>query len=90
MELRMLRQNYPNIVPRPSPDAERILRLGKRLSWEPRPLGRASFPERPVFTEGWWLVPVHEDHSAIPERSQERVQAIYRAGLRPRGFVIAH
>ena len=51
---------------------------------------RAPLPERPVFYNDWWLVPAEQDNSLIPVRAYERVQALYAAGIKPKGFVIAH
>ena len=46
--------------------------------------------EQPLFVNNWWLVPIELDTSSIPQRACERVDAIYAAGLRPRGFIVAH
>lgn len=67
-----------------------FMELGSRQQWNFRILGVAPVPERAVFHNQWWLVPLQEDTSAIPARSLLRVRAIYEAGLSPKAFVIAH
>jgi len=73
-----------------SPEAGAIVGFGNRRAWNFRLMGRAPLPTHPVFANGWWLVPVEQDTSLIPRRAVERVQAVYQAGLRPRGFIVAH
>jgi ABC-type microcin C transport system permease subunit YejE len=53
-------------------------------------LGYADLPEKPVRLEKWLIVPAHLDSSPIPTRTMQRIQSIYAAGLRPRGFVVVH
>jgi hypothetical protein len=67
-----------------------ILAIGEEHGWPFQALGIAPVPEKPVYHNNWWLVPVAEDHSQIPARALNRVQAIYAAGIRPKAFVIAH
>lgn len=50
----------------------------------------AAVPDRPLFHNGWWLVPLADDRSPLPARALERVQAIYQAGIRPKAFLVAH
>ena len=71
-------------------DAAQIVDLGKRRGWATRDYGRAPVPERPLYIDGWWLVPAPEDRAPMPRRAQLRVRALYEAGLRPKGFVVAH
>jgi hypothetical protein len=73
-----------------SRDARELLGLGRRLTWDVQPLGRGPLLRQSVFVGGWWLVPVAEDKTRIPRRALERVTAIYAAGLRPKGFIVAH
>ena len=74
----------------PSPEASELVDLGVRRSWSFRPIGQAPLLERPHYLDGWWFLPVQEDTSALPARTLKRVGAIYEAGLRPRGFIVAH
>ena len=73
-----------------SAEVSQFASLGRRFSGGFRPIGSACMLERPVFVDGWWLVPMGEDSSAIPRRACRRVEAIYAAGLRPKGFILAH
>jgi len=81
---------YQRIIQKTSPEAGNLVGVGIRNTWDFRVLGRAPLLTVPVFVGNWWLVPVEQDSSLIPTRACERVQAIYRAGFRPKGFVIAH
>lgn len=74
----------------PSPEARKLMRFGNEQGWEFALLGRAPLPATAIRLKDWLLVPVSEDSSVIPQRALERVQAIYAAGLRPQGFVVAH
>lgn len=67
-----------------------IMKMGTDRRWPFLVLGAAPVPPVPIFHNGWWLVPIIEDHSPIPERSMERVHALFEAGIRPKAFVIAH
>jgi len=67
-----------------------LISLGEKQGWRARVLGRAPLPTVPVFIGGWWLVPIEQETAPIPSRACERVQAIFRAGIRPKGFVVAH
>ena len=78
------------LVSRLSPEAAALVEFGNRRRWKSQVLGRAEIPNQPVFIGQWWLVPVEQDKSAIPKRACERVRTLYEAGLRPRGFVLAH
>jgi hypothetical protein len=69
---------------------KQILNLGQRNGWGFTVLGKADLPDRPIHLEKWLIIPAHEDHSSVPKRTLERIQAIYTAGLQPKGFVIVH
>jgi len=73
-----------------STDTQRLLTLGRERCWDSAVLGQAPLPDIPVRVGDWLVAPVHQDSSQIPARTLERVQAIYAAGLRPRGFVLVH
>jgi hypothetical protein len=38
----------------------------------------------------WLIVPVEQDSSPVPDRALRRVQDIFAAGIRPKGFVLVH
>lgn len=80
-----LRQPIPAFL-----QERQILRVGVEQNWGFRVLGVAPVPPVPIFHNQWWLVPIEQDHSPIPERALERVHALYASGIRPRAFVIAH
>jgi hypothetical protein len=73
-----------------SPQAQALLDLGKCNGWDSFMLGQAPLPNSPVRLGKWLLAPAEADSSHIPARTLARVQAIYSAGLRPKGFVIVH
>lgn len=72
------------------PQERQIMQVAAARKFPFRVLGVAPAPVQPVFTHNWWLVPATDDHSQIPARAMERVQAIYAAGIHPKAFVIAH
>jgi hypothetical protein len=67
-----------------------ILSLGRRNGWGFAVLGKADLPDRPIHLEKWVIIPAHEDRTPAPKRTLERIQAVYAAGLRPKGFVVVH
>lgn len=71
-------------------DAQQVLAVGDDYGWPFVVLGQAPFPTEPVRLGDWLIVPAEMDSSPIPERAVKRVQAIYAAGLRPKGFVLVH
>jgi len=73
-----------------SPDTRGVLQVGQQHGWPFIVLGQAPFPKESVRLGDWLVVPAHEDSSSIPSRTYERVQAIFEAGLRPKGFVMVH
>lgn len=73
-----------------SPEAHRLVTFGQELGWPVNVLGQAALPTEPVRVGKWLLIPVQQDTSQIPARTLERVQALYAAGLRPKGFVMVH
>jgi hypothetical protein len=79
-----------HFAPWVSPEVRRHLAVGREFGWRFQVLGIAPFPSAPVRVGEWLLVPADQDNSPIPARAYERVQALYRAGLRPRGFVLVH
>ena len=73
-----------------SPESRQLLALGRTRGWGCSVLGKAPMPDNPVRVGDWLLVPAQHDSSPIPERAFRRIQTIYAAGLRPRGFILAH
>ncbi len=71
-------------------DAIEILDIGKRQGWDFVLLGNAPMPDEAISLEGWMVVPAQEDSSPVPQRSLDRVNAIFNSGLRPKGFVVVH
>ena len=78
------------LTPALSPHVRDLKSLGRRVNWKCAILGHAPLPEEPIRYGEWLIVPIHLDSSPIPPRALERVQAIYSAGLTPRGFVVVH
>jgi hypothetical protein len=83
-------QSTQQIVWQTNPETQKMLTLGHQRGWDFMVLGQAPMPEEHVRLGGWLIVPAHQDTSPIPLRTQERVQAIFAAGLRPKGFVVVH
>lgn len=73
-----------------SPETESILALGRENSWNFTVLGQAPMPVEPTRLGNWLISPAHLDSSPLPESTSARVQAIFTAGLRPKGFVMVH
>ena len=76
--------------PMPTGEVQELLDFGQRSRWPFKYWGQAPIPECPVRIRGGWLVPIEQDGSQVPDRARKRVEAIYGAGFRPKGFVIAH
>lgn len=74
----------------PATQAQQFLVLGRRYGWHFAHLGNAPLPEAPVHIGQWWLVPAEQDTKPLPGHAIGRVQAVYQAGLRPKGWVVAH
>ncbi len=71
-------------------EAKEMLDLGRRQGWDFALLGNAPMPDESISLEGWMVVPAEEDTSPVPQRSLDRVNAIFSSGLRPKGFVVVH
>ena len=78
------------VAPKVSPEVLLLVTLGQQRGWRPVVCGRAPFPDEPVRLGDWLIAPVHQDSSLVPARALERVQTIFAAGLRPKGFVVVH
>jgi hypothetical protein len=68
----------------------KLMQVAAAHQWPFRVLGVAPVPAEPLFYNNWWFLPAAADHSEIPARPLERVQAIYEAGIRPKAWVILH
>ncbi len=68
----------------------RLVTLGQEQGWDFHVLGQAPMPIMPVNLGDWLIVPAHQDASPLPERTRGRIQTIFAAGLRPKGFVVVH
>lgn len=79
-----------HLAPLANPEIQEIVTLGEKRGWDFTVLGQAPLPTHPVRVGKWLIVPAEQDTSQIPARALQRVQAIYAAGLRPKGFVIVH
>lgn len=75
---------------RDNSDALRLLALSQLRGWDFEVLGQAPMPTEPVRLGDWLIIPAHQDTSPIPAGALERVQALYQAGVRPKGFVLVH
>lgn len=73
-----------------SQPAESLVALGRANGWQFAVLGIAPMPTETILLPEWEIVPAHLDNSHIPSRALERIRAIYEAGYRPKGFVVAH
>jgi len=78
------------IIPLVDPETQSLLALGREQDWDFNILGQAPLPDQPVRLGDWLVVPAHQDSSQVPARALERVQAIYEAGIRPKGFLLVH
>jgi hypothetical protein len=78
------------VAPMLSPQTRQLTTLGRQQGWNSAVLGQAPLPTEPVRLGDWLIVPAHQDSSPVPARALARVQAIFAAGLRPKGFVVVH
>lgn len=78
------------VAPAAHSETARLLAFGRQNGWDVQVLGQAPLPLVPIHSGGWLIVPAEQDTTPIPERALERIQQVYAAGLRPRGFVLVH
>ena len=86
----MAQEKFTTLKPIESLRVRELMTLGKDELWDFAVLGQAPMPEKPVRLEDWLIVPAQQDSSDIPEQALTRVQAIFAAGIRPKGFVLVH
>jgi hypothetical protein len=72
------------------PQTQQLMRLAKKEGWMFPVIGQAPMLDQPLRLGDWLLVPAQEDTTPIPERTMQRIQAIFDAGIRPQGFVLVH
>ena len=73
-----------------SPQTRAMVELAQEWSWACPVLGQAPLPVEPVRLGDYLLVPVQQDTSQIPDRALRRVDSLFAAGHRPKGFVVVH
>ena len=73
-----------------SQDARRLTALSQEYGWNFNVLGRGPLPTQPVRAGDWLIIPAHLDSSPIPAGAMQRLQAIFSAGIQPKGFVVVH
>lgn len=78
------------LKPMSSPRVQELMTLGRQELWDFAVLGQAPMPTQSIRLGDWLVVPAEQDSSEIPKRALERVQAIFAAGIRPKGFVMVH
>ena len=67
-----------------------LLDVGERFQWDFVRLGREPVPIQPVRVGEWLIVPASQDSSPIPSQTMQRIQTIYREGIRPLSWVVVH
>ena len=72
------------------PQTKQLLTLGEENHWPIQILGQAPMLEEPLRVREWVLMPATMDSTSLPDRAMERSHAVYKAGIRPQGFVIVH
>ena len=70
--------------------ARDLVAFGRSQGWEFPVLGHAPLPLTQVHVNGWLIVPAHLDSTPLPSRAQDRMDAIFSAGIRPQGWLIVH
>ena len=72
------------------PQTKQLLTLGEENHWPIQILGQAPMLEEPLRVREWVLMPALMDSTSLPDHAMERIHAVYKAGIRPQGFVIVH
>jgi hypothetical protein len=70
--------------------AQDLVTFGRSQGWDFPVLGYAPLPAQHVHVNGWLIVPAHLDSSPLPARAQQRMDAIFVAGIRPTGWLLVH
>jgi len=79
-----------NLENQVSQEALRLMALSQEHGWNFNILGSAPLPTQSVQVGDWLIIPAHLDSTPIPARTMQRLQAIFSAGIHPRGFVVVH
>lgn len=69
---------------------QQFLAVGEKSGLDFKFIGIAPIPDQPVYIPGWWIIPAMQDKTEIPARTQQRIQLLFKEGLRPKSFVIVH
>jgi hypothetical protein len=67
-----------------------LLEFCRLEGWDAKVLGNAPLPEHPIRQGNWLIIPSHLDTNPMPERAMDRIQTLFKNGLRPKGFFIIH
>jgi len=67
-----------------------LLALAEEQRWPMQVLGKAPMLKQPMRVRDWLLVPSTMDSTSIPVETLQRIQTLYRSGVRPQGFVMVH
>lgn len=70
--------------------AQDLVAFGRSQGWDVPVLGHAPLPSTHVLINGWMIVPAHLDNTLLPTRAQNRMDAIFAAGIRPKGWLVVH
>lgn len=70
--------------------AQDLVAFGRSQGWDFPVLGHAPYPSTPVHINDWLIVPAHLDSTPLPARAQDRMDAIFAAGIRPKGWLLVH
>ena len=90
-DIRPLPRSFASrLAPAVSREAQQLVRLGRERGWAPAVVGHAPLPSEPFRYKDWVVVPAEQDTSLVPARALQRVQDLFSAGLRPKGFVVVH
>lgn len=69
---------------------QEVIEVGRHELWDFTVIGQAPMPEESMRLGDWLVIPAHQDSTEIPDRALARVQALFNAGVRPKGFVLVH
>ena len=67
-----------------------ILAIGRENGWPFQALGIAPMPSEPVRLTNWLIVPAHLDSTKLPDRTSQRLNSLFAAGIVPQGLVVVH
>lgn len=79
-----------NIPIAPTTPTEALIAFGRKKGWDCHNLGKAPLPESPIWVDKWLMIPAQLDTNPLPPRTMGRIQSLFAAGYRPKGFVLVH